>query len=146
MARVLIVAHAPLASALHTVAQHIYPDCAATLVVLDVHEGESAEAVETRVRQSLGDGETLILADVAGATPCNAALRAADGKHSRVVTGVNVSMLWRALCYAHEPLDCLVTRAVEGGARGVTQLASAHPQNQQSNRLGPNDQEPHHDQ
>ena len=36
MAGLLIIAHAPLASSLRAVANHVYPDCAGRLEVLDV--------------------------------------------------------------------------------------------------------------
>ncbi len=41
--------------------------------------------------------ELLIFTDVFGATPCNIAQRLADGVRVKVVTGVNVPMLWRTL-------------------------------------------------
>ena len=72
----------------------------------------------------------LVLTDVFGATPCNAALMLSDPVHVRVVAGVNVPMLWRTLCYADEPLEALVTRAVGGATQGVMQVAPARPQNQ----------------
>ena len=59
-----------------------------------------------------------MLVDVFGATPCKAARAVVDGVRQRIVTGVNVPMLWRALCYAAKPLDELVTRAVDGGIAG----------------------------
>jgi PTS system mannose-specific IIA component len=72
----------------------------------------------------------LILADVFGATPCNAALAAADGVRVRVVAGVNVPMLWRTLCYQDKPLDDLVNRAVAGAGQGVMHVAVPRRQNQ----------------
>jgi PTS system ascorbate-specific IIA component len=75
-------------------------------------------------------GEALILADVFGATPCNTVQRLADGVHVKVITGANVPMLWRALNYANEPLETLITRAVAGGAQGVMQIATSKPHNQ----------------
>ena len=50
--------------------------------------------------------------------------------NSRIVTGVNVPMLLRTVCYRHEPLDALVARAVAGGTQGVMQVAVTAPQNQ----------------
>jgi PTS system ascorbate-specific IIA component len=99
MTSLLIIAHAPLATSLRSVAQHTYPDCASVLHALDVASTESPEDVEASLRTMLacaGGAETLILADVFGATPCNVALRVADGNRARVVAGVNVPMLWRA--------------------------------------------------
>ena len=62
--------------------------------------------------------EALIFTDVFGATPCNVAQRLADGVQVKVVAGVNVPMLWRSLCYASEPLDALVARAIAGADAG----------------------------
>jgi PTS system ascorbate-specific IIA component len=142
MAQLLIVAHAPLASSLRTVAQHAYPDCASTLRAFDVGAEDTPEDVERRLRPLLGSAETLILTDVFGATPCNGALRVADGLRTRVVAGINVPMLWRALCYAAEPLDRLVDRAVGGGTQGVLQASASRPQNQSIQPLT-DDQVPH---
>lgn len=133
MARLLVVAHAPLASALQAVAAHVYPECAGELAAIDVQPGSPAEAVEAQVREGLraaGGGDVLILTDVFGATPCNAALAAADGTRARVVAGVNVPMLWRTLCYADEPLDALVARALAGATQGVLQATPTRPQQQ----------------
>ncbi|HET9976343.1 MAG TPA: PTS fructose transporter subunit IIA [Burkholderiaceae bacterium] len=148
MASLLIVAHAPLASAMKAVAGHAFPELDATMLALDVGAGDAPEQVEARVRALLAaspEPEVLILTDVFGATPCNAALRVADGQRSRVVAGLNVPMLWRALCYRAEALDSLVARAVGGATQGVMQVAIARPQNQ-STKPNPDDQEQHHHQ
>lgn len=131
MVHLVIVAHAPLASALQQVARHAYPECADRVAALDVSPGDLPEDVEARLRRLLpASGDVLLLADVFGATPCNAALRVADGTRCRVVAGVNVPMVWRALCYADATLGDLVGMAVAGAAHGVMQLATTRPQNQ----------------
>ena len=146
MARLYIVAHAPLASALRDVAQHVFPDCGGSVDALDVQPGASLEAVEAQLRAGLAaPGEVLILADVFGATPCNAALAAADGVRARVVAGVNVPMLWRTLCYQDKPLDDLVSRAVAGASQGVMHVAVPRRQNQAAPALT-HDQVHHHHQ
>jgi PTS system mannose-specific IIA component len=81
----------------------------------------------------------LVLTDVFGATPCNVAMRLADGTHVRVVAGVNVPMLWRAVSYRNSPLPMLVERAVSGAVQGVMHLAPSRPQSQ-SSRSGDHDQ------
>jgi len=133
MPGLLIIAHAPLASSLKAVAQHTFPDCGRQLEALDVLPEETIEEIELRARALLakvGNPDALIFTDVFGATPCNVAQRLADGVAVRVVTGVNVPMLWRSLCYLREPLDALVARAVAGATQGVMQVAHARPQNQ----------------
>jgi PTS system mannose-specific IIA component len=148
MAGLFIIAHAPLASSLKAVAQHVFPDCAATLEALDVEPEMTPEDIEARAAalvQRLRDPDLLILTDVFGATPCNVAQKLADGTQVKVVTGVNVPMLWRSLCYAAEPLDALVARAVAGATQGVMQVAVSRPQNQAPNPTN-DDQVDHHDQ
>lgn len=133
MATLLIIAHAPLATSLRAVAAHVYPDCGTQLASLDVEPSASPEEVVAQARATLaalGADEVLIFTDVFGATPCNAALELADGNKVRVVTGVNVPMLWRTLCYASLPLDDLVLRAVTGGSQGVMQVGATRRQNQ----------------
>jgi PTS system ascorbate-specific IIA component len=130
---VLLIAHAPLASALLAVANHVYSEQERRIVAVDVDPSLSADVVEAQARQALARldaQEVLILTDVFGATPCNVAQRLADGVAIRVVTGVNVPMLWRSLCYLREPLDALVARAVAGATQGVLQVAHTRPQNQ----------------
>jgi mannose PTS system EIIA component len=123
MSGLLLIAHSPLASALKAVAEHTFPNCAPQLAVLDVTPEMSVEVVEAQARMLLaaaGHEDSLVLTDVFGATPCNAAQRLLDEQgHVRVIAGVNVPMLWRSLCYAAEPLDALVERASEGGSKGI---------------------------
>lgn len=125
MTRILLLAHAPLASALRDVAMHVFPECAAELEVVDVEVAQDGQALEAALRQRLAAGgaaATLILVDAFGATPCNVALRVVQGSDARVVTGVNVPMLWRTLCYRNESLDALVERACAGATQGVMAL------------------------
>ncbi|MDE2402295.1 MAG: PTS fructose transporter subunit IIA [Burkholderiales bacterium] len=148
MPGLFIIAHAPLASALKLAAQHCFPEASQKLQALDVLPGLPPEEIEAQSRVLLAlvqdadpRGEALILADVFGATPCNAVQRLADGVHAKVITGVNVPMLWRALNYSSEPLDTLITRALAGGAQGVMQIATNRPQNQASQ---PSNDQDHH--
>jgi len=148
MTGLLIIAHAPLASSLKTVAEHAFPDCARQLKVLDVPPTMPLEQIEAEARallQQVKQPDALIFTDVFGATPCNIAQRLADGVTTKVVTGVNVPMLWRALCYAAEPLDAVVARAVSGATQGVMQVAVSRPQNQ-AQPSGPHDPTHHHHQ
>jgi PTS system ascorbate-specific IIA component len=122
MPNLLVIAHAPLASALRQVAEHIFPDCAPTLAVLDVEPGMCADDVEAAARALMADArspEWLVMADVFGATPCNGAQRLA-GEQVQVLSGVSVPMLWRTLCYASQkPLTELARRAVQGAVSGI---------------------------
>ncbi len=151
MTGILIIAHAPLASALRAVAQHAYPDCGARLEALDVASNQSPEDAEVAARALLAqvrNPDALIFTDVFGATPCNIAMKiagqfsAAGGAQVKVVSGVNVPMIWRSLCYQDEALDMLMARALSGATQGVMQLASSKPQNQ-AQKTSAHDQDAH---
>jgi PTS system ascorbate-specific IIA component len=142
MPGLMIIAHAPLASSLKSVAEHAYPDCAAPLEALDVRAETPVEEIEAEARRMLArvrNPDAVIFTDVFGATPCNVAQRLADGTQVKVIAGVNVPMLWRSLCYAAEGLDAVVARAMAGATQGVMQVATSRPQTQ-STKPGGHDQ------
>ena len=133
MTGLFILAHAPLASALRTTALHAFPEAAQALAVYDVPADASPDialAEAARLLAALATTETLILTDVFGATPCNIARQLAEQSGVRVVAGVNVPMLWRALNYRQKPLDDMVALALAGAAQGVMPVAVTRPQNQ----------------
>ena len=140
MIGILIIAHAPLASALRDCALHVFPDCAQGVMALDVTPDESPETSLARAREAiraLGEPEVLLLSDVFGATPCNVAQQINDGLSTRLVAGVNLPMLLRSVCYRHESLEALSARALSGGTQGVMPVGSTAPQNQTGKRHAP---------
>ena len=144
MIGILIIAHAPLASALRDCALHVFPDCASGVLAIDVPPHEAPEDTLESAAQAidrLGTSQVLLLSDVFGATPCNIAQKLTDGVQTRLLAGVNLPMLLRTVNYRHEPLDVLVARALAGGTQCIMQVAVTAPQNQQRKI---NDQQ-HHD-
>lgn len=137
MNAILLIAHAPLANALRQCALHVFPDCGNWVVAIDVQPnlspdetlGSARIALEQLARTPQVTG-VLVLTDIFGATPSNVAQKLVDGVNSRLITGVNLPMLLRAVTYRHESLDTLVSRAVVGGTQGVMQVAITAPQNQ----------------
>lgn len=123
--RILILAHAPLAHALRECALHVLAESAVGVLTLDVQPEASPEATLAAARQLLypdAGRPTLVLTDVLGATPCNVAQRLVQTGNARLVAGVNLPMLLRAISYCAEPLDAVAERAVVGGTQGVMQL------------------------
>lgn len=144
---ILIIAHAPLASALRQCVLHVFPDSADAVAALDVQPNVPPEESLAQARamvQQLGQPSTLVLTDVFGATPCNVAQRLVDGLRSKLITGVNLPMLLRTVSYRHETLDALVSRALIGATQGVIQVAATAPQNQA--RRSTHDQDHRHHQ
>ncbi|BCO25643.1 hypothetical protein MIZ03_0507 [Rhodoferax lithotrophicus] len=137
---IFIMAHAPLASALRQCVLHVFPDAATAVAVLDVQPNTPTEETLAAARVALAvlnTTHTLVLTDMFGATPCNVAQKLIDGVHSRMVAGVNLPMLMRAVTYRNESLDALIARVLAGGSQGIMQVAVTAPQNQQRK---PNDQ------
>jgi PTS system ascorbate-specific IIA component len=98
---------------------------------------EDPEASLERARQAmqrLGTDQVLLLSDVFGATPCNVAQRLGNGIATRLVAGANLPMLLRSVCYRHESLEALATRAQAGGAQGIMPVGGTAPQNQSGKR------------
>ena len=140
---ILIIAHAPLASALRQCVLHVFPDNSATVQAIDVQPNLPSEETLASAKITLaqmGTSHTLVLTDVFGATPCNVAQKLVDGVSAKLIAGVNLPMLLRAMTYRQEPLDALMARALAGGAQGVMQVAIAAPQNQVRKK---NDQDIH---
>jgi mannose PTS system EIIA component len=130
---ILIVAHAPLASALRACVLHVFPDSANAVSALDVMPNAPPEESLAQARilmRQLDTPQTLVLTDVFGATPCNVAHKLVDGVRSKLIAGVNLPMLLRTVSYRHESLDALVSRAMVGATQGVIQVAVTAPQNQ----------------
>ena len=130
---ILIIAHAPLASALRQCVAHVFTDNPEGVAALDVQPNTPPEETLAQARimlKQLGAKDALVLADVFGATPCNVAQKLVDGVHSKLITGVNLPMLLRTVSYRHETLDALVARALIGATQGVMQVAITAPQNQ----------------
>jgi len=141
---ILIIAHAPLASALRDCALHVFPDCGADVQAVDVPADEAPEDSLVRAQQALhrlGADSVLLVSDVFGATPCNVAQKLNDGVRTRLVAGANLPMLLRSVCYRHESLEALATRAQAGGTQGIMPVGSTAPQNQTGKRHAPG----HHD-
>jgi mannose PTS system EIIA component len=137
MNSIFIIAHAPLASAMRACALHVFPEAHTHIVAFDVQPNmpaiesqASATVMLDQLAKATGSTTTLMLTDIFGATPCNVAMKLMDGVSRRLIAGVNLPMLMRAMTYRHETLDTLVSRASAGGIQGVMPVAVTAPQNQ----------------
>ncbi len=123
MAGILIIAHAPLASALKECVAHIYGGLPARIGVIDVlPDSDPAQVVafaHSEIERLREENGTLVLTDMFGATPANIASRLASLPGVRVLAGVNLPMLVRGVCYRGCDLDTLVEKALAGAAKGV---------------------------
>ena len=120
--RIFLIAHAQLAHALRECALHVFADSADSLLALDVLPDAAPDDSLAQARQLLADAPdvpTLVLTDLFGATPCNIAQRLVQGRPARLVAGVNLPMLLRALTYRDKDMQTVLMRARDGGPDGV---------------------------
>lgn len=75
------------------------------------------EAQQQLKQYDQGQG-VLILNDITGATPFNIA-KQVESDSVRIITGLNLNMLLRALTYQNLPLQELAEKTREGGINGV---------------------------
>ena len=132
MAGILIIAHAPFASALRECITHIYGGLPARIGVIDVKPDCDPVEVRAFARSEIDrlkeENGAIVLTDVFGATPANIAQSLASGS-VRVLAGVNLPMLVRAVCYRTTPLDTLAEKSLQGGSKGIQELDASTPAN-----------------
>ncbi len=131
MVGIVVIAHAPLASALGRCAEHVYscePNARREMRVLDVEGSTDMADTVARARELVrevdrGEG-VLILTDAFGATPGNVAAKLAESEPVAVIAGVNLPMLLRAVCYRGGQLAEVAEKALAGGQQGMLQIGA----------------------
>lgn len=137
MVGLIVVAHAPFATALVACARHVYGCEPERCIAFDVLADADPAAELERARQAVGDVErgdgVLVLVDMFGATPGNVAAQLSQAGRVEVVAGVNLPMLMRVLCYRNSAtIATLPEKALGGGVSGIMKIASTSPQNQRA--------------
>jgi PTS system ascorbate-specific IIA component len=127
---VLVVAHAPLASALKSVAEHVF-DGKVTLTAIDVLPGacaaDSTEGLVQRILALNHGAGVLIMTDLPGASPANICTQACErvrqqGVPCETVTGVNASMVLRTLNYRHDDVNQMAEQALAGASQSLLRV------------------------
>jgi PTS system mannose-specific IIA component len=128
MIGILIISHGDLGNSLISCANHVMGKRPEHLIHLGVTIQDDPDviilnALELLKQLDCGDG-VLILSDICGATPCNIATELVNPGRVECLSGVNLSMLIRALTYRDESLESLVEKALSGGKEGVIRIYS----------------------
>ena len=128
MIGILIISHGDLGNSLISCANHVMGKRPEHLKHLGVTIQDDPDviilnALELLKQLDCGDG-VLILSDICGATPCNIATELVNPGRVECLSGVNLSMLIRALTYRDESLESLVEKALSGGKEGVMRIYS----------------------
>jgi len=129
-AGVLIIAHNHLGQQLLETATDMLNRSQPQVRTLDVMQDDDPVDLLARARRLLNEIDqgagALVLTDMYGSTPSNIAHRLGDNGHTvRVISGINLPMLVRALNYADLPLVELAQKALSGGRDGILDAQSA---------------------
>ncbi len=132
MTLLVLVCHAPLGQALHAVACHAFGRYIADVVVADIAANSSLDeataTIEKIWRHEGSPTEVLLLADLLGATPSNAAsawLSLHKDIHAHGLTGVSVPMLLKALTYRELPAAELAQKLADCIAPACADITAA---------------------
>ena len=134
MAAIVLVMHAPLATAFAECARHVLGSAPA-LQVFDVQPEGNPDELVPRLADLLAQArsageETLILCDIYGATPFNIAKRALaqdarQGGQSRLLTGTNLCMVLKALTEKQKMPEQLSLLVRHGAFKGIVDTGPA---------------------
>ncbi|TQV64886.1 MAG: PTS fructose transporter subunit IIA [Halothiobacillaceae bacterium] len=129
-AGVLIIAHNHIGQQLLETATDMLNRCPVQVRSLEVMQDDDPVDLLARARRLLADIDqgagVLVLTDMYGSTPSNIAHRLSDHDQQavRVLSGINLPMLVRALNYAELHLDELAQKALSGGREGILDARS----------------------
>jgi PTS system ascorbate-specific IIA component len=120
---ILVITHNQIGAELLTTATRMFGHCPLAASTINVTEYDDPDLLLARARrlaEELDDGSgLLILTDLFGSTPANVANSIRQGHQVRVLTGVNLPMLVRALNYHSLDLCAITEKALSGGREGV---------------------------
>lgn len=138
---ILIIAHNAIGQQLLETASDMLDRACPQLRSLEVKQDDDPVKLLSRARRLMHEIQqgmgVLVLTDMYGSTPSNIAHRLSEGStlnydeaneneaaaqvrvKVRVIAGINLPMLVRALNYAHLPLDELALKALSGGRDGI---------------------------
>lgn len=125
MTNILLITHDHIGPALLATARRTLNEFPCEIKTISINQAANIDIVLTQIESiidSLDDGNgVLILTDMYGSTPANLAnqLLSTHGISVKVISGLNLPMLIRAINYSNLPLANLAEKAFLGGRDGV---------------------------
>jgi mannose PTS system EIIA component len=133
MVGILLVTHGSLGESLIECAMHVFSGKPPQLECIRMEAQDDPTDLLERANAlvaALDSGQgVLVMSDLFGATPCNVACRVVRPGRVEGISGLNLSMLIRAITYRNEALPTLVQKALAGGTEGVQPLPAIPNQN-----------------
>lgn len=133
MMGLIIITHHTLGEAYKGLANHFFPDESWENVhIVGVDNTDHHEDIMAKIEQVLPDMRAfsgiLMLTDIFGATPCNAALKLIEPENMALLTGLNAPMLIKAVQYAKQSQHFadFVQTVQNAGLQGIFRLPEQH--------------------
>lgn len=125
MIGLLIITHEAIGEAYQSLARHFFFDqTPENIRILGVHTDEDHESIINRANRMVEDlhcaDGVLIMTDIFGATPCNAARKLVRSGQTAMLTGLNAPMMIKAANYSPTATDlaaftqCVKEAAING--------------------------------
>lgn len=126
MVGILLLTHIPLGEAFIQAASHVFRSRPAQIEAIDVVPDQDPVEVnrlacEAIVRLDTGQG-VLVITDMIGGTPSNCTAKLSCPDKVKVIAGLSLPMLLRAITYRHDVLDVVAEMALAGGQNGATNV------------------------
>lgn len=123
MAGVLLITHYGLGQSFIECSRHFFGVEPANLATIAVDKDDDPDELllyaQSLINHLDDGGGVLILTDMYGATPSNVACRLIKPGKVEALSGLNLPMLVRAICYSAQPLNVLVEKARTGAHDGI---------------------------
>ncbi|OSI15013.1 PTS mannose transporter subunit IIA [Neisseria dentiae] len=131
MIGLLIITHEAIGEAYRSLAQHFFlGDAPQNIRILGVDTHEDHDSIISRARQMTADlncdAGVLIMTDIFGATPCNAARQLVESGKTAMLTGLNAPMMVKAANYAPaaDNLAAFTQLVKEAAVNGIIDITS----------------------
>ncbi|OSI12431.1 PTS sugar transporter subunit IIA [Neisseria canis] len=130
MIGVIILTHQSLDEAFRTLTQHFFPDIPDNIRLLGVKNSEDHDDVIRQINQLMeeinADQGVLVLTDIFGATPCNAARKLVIPNKTAMLTGLNVPMMIKAIQHSGSSIDLaeFTAKVKQAAINGIIDITS----------------------
>ncbi|MES0327615.1 MAG: PTS fructose transporter subunit IIA [Gammaproteobacteria bacterium] len=127
----LLVSHKGIASNLLNTAASIVNDKPVNMAYVEVPMDAPIDIMRQNIQKKLDqfdkNKDVLILTDIYGGTPSNLASCFISNTNTRLVSGLNLAMIIKAINYRSLPLTELVEKIIQGGRQSIAQHVDEHP-------------------
>ena len=123
--KLLLITHSGIAESLINISSqilgHDIEGMSLLAIANDSNCEQSKKQADTAAQALDNNDGLLILTDIYGATPSNIAMHLLEQPNRRLVAGVNLPMILKAITYRHLSLDALTKKVINGGQGSIIQ-------------------------